>query len=110
MGDWMGYSVVGCSPNGQIKRVSWYIRPLLQFDSQNINSKLWRKRLAMDRYYLLDIIRRITLERDQHDQKFAANPAHKDCLPRFETAIGNLEKELAALPQSSSADSAAGEG
>ncbi|MFN8654854.1 MAG: hypothetical protein U0105_00830 [Candidatus Obscuribacterales bacterium] len=64
----------------------------------------------MDRYYLLDIIRRITLERDQHDQKFATNPAHKDCLPRFETAIGNLEKELAALPQSSSADSAAGEG
>lgn len=61
----------------------------------------------MDRYYLLDIIRRIKHDRDQHDQKFATNPAHKNCLPRFETVIGNLEKELAALPRSSGQESSA---
>lgn len=52
----------------------------------------------MDRFYLMDIIRRIKLERDQHDAKFAANHVHENCLPRFDTVIVNLEKELANIP------------
>lgn len=53
----------------------------------------------MDRYYLMDIIRRITSQRDRHDEQFAGNHVHDNCLPRFDTVIANLEKELAALPQ-----------
>jgi hypothetical protein len=52
----------------------------------------------MDRYYLMDMIRRIKHQRDRHDEQFAANPAHKDCLPRFGTVLANLEKELSSLP------------
>lgn len=59
----------------------------------------------MDRYYLMDIIRRIKHQRDRHDEQFASNPAHKDCLPRFESVLVNLEKELAACPAPLSEDS-----
>ena len=49
----------------------------------------------MDRYYIEQIIALLEKEKGQHDRKFAANPAHRDCLPRFDTAINRLRSELA---------------
>jgi hypothetical protein len=43
----------------------------------------------------MDLIKRIRAERDQHDSKFAGNPKHAQCLPRFEQTIERLEQELA---------------
>lgn len=51
----------------------------------------------MDRNYLNDVIRRIEQEKAIHDTKFARNAAHANCLPRFETVIANLRKELEKL-------------
>ncbi len=32
-----------------------------------------------------------------HDSKFAGNPAHDNCLPRFEMVIARMKAELAKL-------------
>jgi GTP1/Obg family GTP-binding protein len=53
----------------------------------------------MDRYYLIDAIKRIELEREAHDEKFAANEVHKNCLPRFDSVIEKLKLELAKLSE-----------
>ena len=35
-----------------------------------------------------------------HDKKFAGNPAHRDCQPRFDQTIDNLSQKLAAAEAS----------
>ena len=51
----------------------------------------------MDRMYLKNTIEHLERERSAHDEKYAANPAHKNCLPNFDAAIDKLKKELAKL-------------
>ncbi len=51
----------------------------------------------MDRQYLKEMIRRIEEEMAVHDSKFAGNPAHDNCLPRFEMVIARMKAELAKL-------------
>ena len=53
----------------------------------------------MDRYYLNDAIRRIEQERAVHDEKFAGNSHHANCLPRFDNVIEKLRQELAKLEE-----------
>lgn len=48
----------------------------------------------IDKHYLLNLIEKITHEMEIHDQKFAGNAAHKDCLPRFKQTIEKLNAEL----------------
>jgi len=51
----------------------------------------------MDREYVSRAIDNLQRERVVHDQKFANNPVHQNCLPRFDQAIANLQKELEKL-------------
>ena len=51
----------------------------------------------MDRMYLKSTIENLENERSIHDNKFAANAAHKNCLPNFDSAIEKLKKELVKL-------------
>jgi len=51
----------------------------------------------MDREYINRTIDNLQRERAVHDQKFSSNPAHQNCLPRFDQAIANLKKELEKL-------------
>lgn len=48
----------------------------------------------MDRMMLKASIERIENERQIHDEKFANNPVHKDCLPRFDKVLSNLKADL----------------
>ncbi len=48
----------------------------------------------IDKLYLQNLIDRIVHEMEIHDQKFADNPVHKDCLPRFKMTIEKLKAEL----------------
>jgi hypothetical protein len=48
----------------------------------------------MDRMMLKQAIERIENERAVHDEKFANNPVHKDCLPRFDKVLDNLRSDL----------------
>lgn len=48
----------------------------------------------MDKMYWLNVIRQIEQERERHDTKFADNPAHANCLPRFDDVLLRLRKEL----------------
>jgi len=52
----------------------------------------------MDRYYLQDLISQLERERAEHGTKFAGNPVHINCLPRFDNTIEKLKGELAKLP------------
>jgi len=47
--------------------------------------------------YLKSTIENLDHERSIHDKKFAANAAHKNCLPNFDSAIEKLKKELVKL-------------
>jgi len=49
----------------------------------------------VDKMYIQGVIERIESERLVHRTKFADNPAHRDCLPRFEKTIEMLKAELA---------------
>lgn len=51
----------------------------------------------MDREYVSRTIENLEREKAIHDQKFADNPHHNDCLKRFEQAIIKLRKELEKL-------------
>jgi hypothetical protein len=51
----------------------------------------------VDRYYLEQVIENLEHERKVHDQKFARNVAHKDCLPRFDRTLEKLREELLKL-------------
>jgi len=51
----------------------------------------------MDREYINRTIDNLQREREVHDKKFAGNPVHQNCLPRFDQAIANLRKELEKL-------------
>jgi hypothetical protein len=53
----------------------------------------------MDRMYLKQTIENLENERAGHDEKYAANPAHSNCLPNFDQAIDRLKKELAKLEE-----------
>jgi len=53
----------------------------------------------MDRLYLQNAIDKIWRERDIHDRKFADNPAHNNCLPRFEQTLAKLREELNKLDE-----------
>lgn len=59
----------------------------------------------MDRSYLKNTLDNIRLQKAAHDAKFAGNQVHKNCLPRFDQAIENLEKELEKLGESASSSS-----
>jgi hypothetical protein len=48
----------------------------------------------IDKLYLQNLIEKIEHEMKIHDQKFADNPAHKDCLPRFEMTLAKLQAEI----------------
>jgi hypothetical protein len=51
----------------------------------------------VDRIYLQSVIDKIEHERKIHDRKFADNPAHKTCLPRFDDTLTKLREELRKL-------------
>jgi hypothetical protein len=51
----------------------------------------------MDRMYLQQAIDKLDRERQVHDQKFANNQAHRNCLPRFDQALAKLREELCKL-------------
>ncbi|HEY9867787.1 MAG TPA: hypothetical protein V6D08_01150 [Candidatus Obscuribacterales bacterium] len=51
----------------------------------------------MDREYISRTIETIEREKAAHDEKFAGNPHHENCLPRFDQAIAKLKKELEKL-------------
>jgi hypothetical protein len=48
----------------------------------------------IDKLYLQNLIEKIEHEMNIHDQKFAGNPAHKDCLPRFKATLEKLRAEI----------------
>lgn len=48
----------------------------------------------MDRMMLKAAIQKIEDERKVHDEKFAGNPVHKDCVPRFDKVLTNLRNDL----------------
>jgi hypothetical protein len=48
----------------------------------------------MDKYHLLALIEKLKTEINVHDQKFAQNSAHKDCLPRMQKTLTSLQDEL----------------
>ena len=48
----------------------------------------------MDRMMLKAAIQKIEDERKVHDAKFAGNPVHKDCIPRFDKVLANLKSDL----------------
>ena len=56
--------------------------------------------MQVDREYLIRIIDHIERERSEHDRKFAGNPKHANCLPRFDTTIAKLKEELQKVEQS----------
>lgn len=43
---------------------------------------------------LKNAIQRIEDEKKVHDQKFAGNAVHSECLPRFEKVLANLRADL----------------
>lgn len=51
----------------------------------------------MNTFHILELIRKLESERDVHDEKFAGNEKHANCLPRFETTLAKLRDELAKL-------------
>lgn len=53
----------------------------------------------MDKEYISRTIETLEREKAAHDQKFAGNPVHKNCLPRFDEAIARLKKELEKLQE-----------
>ncbi|MBX9771243.1 MAG: hypothetical protein K2X29_07715 [Candidatus Obscuribacterales bacterium] len=53
--------------------------------------------VAIDREYLLRTIANLETQMSEHDAKFAGNPKHENCLPRFKTAIGKLQEELSRV-------------
>ncbi len=55
--------------------------------------------VAIDREYLVRTIDHLEREKHEHNTKFAGNPKHEHCLPRFDTAIGKLKEELAKVTQ-----------
>jgi hypothetical protein len=57
--------------------------------------------MKYDAQYLKDCIERIRREAAAHDEKFAGQQAHENCLPRFEKVISSLQQELVALAQHS---------
>lgn len=50
--------------------------------------------VAIDKEYLIRTIDLLLREKSEHDKKFAGNPHHKDCLPRFDKVIDQLTLEL----------------
>lgn len=48
----------------------------------------------VDKMLLKNAIQKIEAEKKVHDQKFASNPAHKECLPRFDKVLTNLKADL----------------
>jgi hypothetical protein len=53
----------------------------------------------IDKMYLKTAIEHLESERAVHDEKFAQNAAHKNCLPNFDRAIDKLKQELAKLEE-----------
>lgn len=53
----------------------------------------------IDRMYIKNTIENLEAERAVHDEKYANNPAHKNCLPNFDLAIAKLKGELAKLEE-----------
>ncbi len=65
---------------------------------RDLSTKLLRGKCdTVDRYYLEQVIENLEHERKVHDQKFARNVAHKDCLPRFDRTLEKLREELLKL-------------
>ncbi len=54
----------------------------------------------MDKMLLKNAIQKIEDERKVHDTKFASNPVHADCLPRFDRVLTNLKADLEKEEQS----------
>lgn len=50
----------------------------------------------MDIHHLKSLISQLEHERRMHDEKFAENPAHGDCMPRFDIALSKLREEVRA--------------
>lgn len=53
--------------------------------------------IAVDKEYLVRTIDHLEREKKEHNKKFAGNPKHEHCLPRFDTAINQLTLELDKL-------------
>lgn len=51
----------------------------------------------MDKQYIKAAIENIERERQVHNQKFASNVAHKNCLQNFDAALQRLGTELEKL-------------
>jgi hypothetical protein len=47
----------------------------------------------MDKMVLKAAIEKIEAEKAIHDQKFAGQEIHKDCIPRFETVLAKLRAD-----------------
>jgi hypothetical protein len=60
--------------------------------------------MKMDKLYLKGVLDRLVAEREVHDQKYADNAVHNDCLPRMDKAIENIRKELGEEPGSNRLD------
>jgi len=56
---------------------------------------------TMDRTYLKNTLENLKLQKQLHDGKYAGNSLHNGCLPRYDRAIENLEKELEKLGETS---------
>lgn len=51
----------------------------------------------MDKAYLRNTLENLKLQKQLHDGKYVNNSLHSGCLPRYDRAIENLEKELEKL-------------
>ncbi|HEY9793302.1 MAG TPA: hypothetical protein V6D22_23075 [Candidatus Obscuribacterales bacterium] len=47
----------------------------------------------MDKEHAKRILERLEAERSVHDEKFASQPLHKDCLRRFDSVIAALREQ-----------------
>ncbi len=56
---------------------------------------------TMDRTYLKNTLENLKLQKQLHDGKYVNNSLHSGCLPRYDRAIENLEKELEKLGETS---------
>jgi hypothetical protein len=53
--------------------------------------------MITDKTYLKNTLENLRMQKSLHDDNFLSNPAHENCLPRYDRAIENLEKELEKL-------------